>query len=197
MKRAANIALGVLVATNVVVWRDRSLDGSGEFDVDAFASGVAMACAPVEMAAVRFEDEGLLPEGYSYFEGDAESPWLSVYSGYFPGGGLLSEEPHDPAVCYTALGWNILEGPEAVDVAGREVTRLVVQREEEIRVALYWQQRPAAAGESAWRRVVSARSDLVWIRVEEAYDAEGDGTLTEVTRRRLEAIAGAAAAALR
>ena len=194
MNAASAVTLGVLLCANVLVWRVRAGAPEAGFDSDSFVAACGEAFSPFELERVRFEDEGLLPEGYIYLEGVEEQPWMSVYAGYFGGGGLLREEPHDPAVCYVALGWEIVRLPEETRVGDRTVRRIVVERDGERVAAYYWAERPHAGG--VWDQLVSGRTDLVWVRIELEGDVPSTPESAKALTRRIQRIARAASAAL-
>lgn len=170
--------LSILVAGNLLLVADSVRDrGQRSFDLAAVAARTREVLGEPGLARVRFAEESLLPDDYLYLEAPVGRPVQSVYVGYHPRQGPFQGTPHDPTVCYRSFGWSIERWPEPVAVPGAPeepvawAEQMLVRRDDERRVVLYWLQASGRlpgreGGSGLWDRLWSGRSDLVWVRLE-------------------------------
>ncbi len=229
--------LAVLFVGNLLLWGDRFSPGADRrFEFAGFQKQVEEALPDSQLASLPFEANPFLPDEYVYLQASDQyyqrtleedaAPWFSVYVGYYPGRGLMGDEPHDPRVCYEVSLFSALQD-EVMELRLPElqeplfVKRLLVEHntlpdangESQTfqRIAYYWshsmgnmpRDRPGGLA-AVWHlpeRLLNRRSDLVWVRVELLLPAPIDGRelpqqLDSETTRRLYRIMRAAAASM-
>ena len=205
MKRAA---WGILVVLALGIGSLWSLHWSGQeersFDFEGMEIELTRIFAGEKLSPRWFEPGSLIPDDYMYFENDDENSVLfSVYVGYYPQQGRGHGKPHDPQVCYPIAGFEILAGPDPVQVgrgsgSDRVVQRLLLSQLGERRVAYYWRQEVglmAGVQLDTWERLKSGRSDLIWVRVE-FLGTGAEDPLDEEWRERILTTMAAAAASM-
>ena len=225
MKPIERGVLAILLCGNILLWGDRcSPRDERSFDFESFREQAREAFPGSGLVDTLFEPNPLLPDEYIYMEGTTQDPWFSVYVGYYPGQGLMGNEPHDPRVCYQVAEFEILQ-EDVLELTSPEfeaplyLNRILVQHhsmpdaagtvQTSQRIAFYWSHAsgklPTRSGgglSTLWQlpsRVLSRRSDLVWVRLEFLPSENLDvlsADLDEETVRRIYRMMQAAAACM-
>lgn len=169
---------GILVIACLLLIAGESRTAERRFDFAGFEASVRASFDGADLDKVRFEAENLLPDGYLCLEQpDQDSPFFSVYVGYFPREALVEKAQHDPRLCYATLGWEqIGEVTHRTFTAssGRmvEVRKLVFRANGVERVVWFWMQRGDSQDSeeqethSIWDLLWASRSDSAWARIE-------------------------------
>ncbi len=192
MKPIERRVLAILLCGNILLWSDRfSPRDERSFDFESFQEQAREAFAGSELVEALFEPNPLLPDQYLYMEGTTQDPWFSVYVGYYPGQGLMGDEPHDPRVCYQVAQFETLQ-EDVLELTSPEfeaplyLNRILLQHhsmpdaagtvQTSQRIAYYWRHamgelptRSSGGLATLWQlpsRILSRRSDLAWVRLE-------------------------------
>ncbi len=226
MKPIERRVLAILLCGNILLWGDRcSPRAERSFDYESFQGQAREAFPGSGLVEAFFESNPLLPDEYLYLEGTTDNPWFSVYVSYYPGQGLMGTEPHDPRVCYQVAEFETLQ-EDVMELTFPELeeplylNRILLQQHSlpdadgivhtSQRIAYYWRhvrgEMPTQSGGGLSTllqlpsRMLSRRSDLVWVRLEllpkEKLDVLSDD-LDEETVRRIYSMMQAAAACMR
>lgn len=216
MKLFATIVLGTGAA---LLWADRLLfyPAPRKIDLDTFERAARATWPDEELRLAPFAPSPLIPEQHLHLMPTgpmAEGELFSIYLGHYP---VLTDagdsKPHDPGLCYSIGGYEILEGPVTlrIDSGGHQhaLQRIVVggrlaDGTPQTFTAFYWSQfagrhpeaHPGLPGALTRTelRYDARRADLAWVRVEFAgTERELDGELAG----RFETLMRAAAAAMR
>ena len=169
---------GVLALAALLLIAGETRTAGRRFDFAGFEASVRASFDGTDLHKVRFEAENLLPDDYLCLEqSDQESPFFSVYVGYFPREALVEKAQHDPRLCYATLGWEQIGSLThrtftASSGTVVEVRRLLFRANGEEREVWFWMQRGDSAdpeegdSNSIWNLLWASRSDSAWTRIE-------------------------------